>query len=127
MNTRWHDPSKNLQRHIIEGGDQNTGAGIARDLDDASINYEDPSQFGGSAGTFEGQDADTINANNLDQSAGLASAATFGAPLDLAMASDGNVGGAQNTVEGNPYDTGTGPGTTYGERALTKWRRDNGQ
>lgn len=126
MNRRGRNPNFDLQRHIITGesGPFN-GQDIANELDDASINYDDPSEFGGQANTFEGDPDATRNADNLAESVGLASAARFGTPVDMEMANDTNVGGLR--TDATVYDTGIGPDATYGERGLTIWRRDNGQ
>jgi hypothetical protein len=128
MNNRHgRNPNGDLQRHIVTGetGPFN-GEGLVNFIDDAAVNYDDPMEFGGQANTFEGQSVEDITAASEAQHSGLDSAAAFGAPLDLAMACDTNVGGVN--VDGTPYDTGTGPSIPgYGERGLTKWRRDNGQ
>jgi hypothetical protein len=127
-NFRGKSPSRELQEHIITGQPVNQpGHGIASDLDNPDLVREDPMEFGGTSQEFDGQSIDEITAASEAQHTGLDSAAAFGTPVDMGMASDTNVGGAMNTPEGDFYASGTGPDTTYGERGLTKWRRDNGQ
>lgn len=72
-NYRGKNVNRELQAHIILGGDHKTGIGIASDLDDSLINLNDPMEFGGSAQMFEGQSAEEVQSANLAQAAMLTS------------------------------------------------------
>jgi len=71
------NPNQDLARHIITGEQGPFDSfGIARDLDDCYINYDNPMEFPGSgAQLFEGDTDDGKNAQNLAEASGLDSGA----------------------------------------------------
>ena len=112
---KLRNPSYDLARHIITGErGPLSGEGIVRDIDNAWIDYEDPAEFRGVPGMFEGQGSAAINAANLDQARGLDSAATDGEVIDMAQMS-GNHG-----LPGSQSDT-----LGYGPSPFDKWVKDN--
>ena len=72
-NYRGKSPNRELQEHLVLGGEHKSGIGIASDLDDSLINLNDPMEFTGTAQMFEGQTAEEVQSANLAQAAMLAS------------------------------------------------------
>lgn len=64
-NYQGKSPNRELQTHIIQGGEHPTGDGLVRIIDDSTVNLNDPMEFGGEANNFEGQSADAIASQNL--------------------------------------------------------------
>src|SRR5262245_18562196 len=103
------DVGKDQQAHWITGirvPVTGTPGGIVQQVDDWTLSYQGPMgeiTAGVGDGVFGSESAETINQNNLAQSANKCSGIqSFGAPIDMGEAS-ANVGGAGGGKSGDVY------------------------
>lgn len=90
MARRNRVPEYDLQKHLVTGKRvPQSGTGISRDVDDDSIDRDDPMEFTAGPGTIDQRSAGSILASYLADAEGLDSAAgDSGQPLDLKAVSD---------------------------------------
>lgn len=98
------EPEVDLQRHIINGGNEKTG-GIAKVWDDDMIGFQDPMQHGGVDGRFLGVPAGVVDSMNKAQAEGLDSGNVMGDPMQMESAN----------FDSGTFDPGKGA-DSYGPR-----------
>lgn len=105
MPRRFRSPEYDLQKHIINGArPPQSGQGIVRDVDNAELNRDDPTEFTAPDGRFGSLSIQAITASYLAEADGLSNVAS-GDPIDVKVRSGSNDNEYSETGYGRQTDT----------------------